>query len=55
MSVFSRYLGHLDSDKVDFLQECRRRLSGQCGIDDVSWNCVLNRQFHNEEMCYKKI
>ena len=49
MSVFSRYLGHLDSDKVDFLQECRRRLSGQCGINDVSSNCVLICQPHIEK------
>ena len=55
MSVFPRYLGHLDSGKVDFLQECRRRLSGQYGIDDICWNCVLSCQLHIEEMCYKKI
>ena len=54
MSVFPRYLGQLDSGKVAFLQECRRRPSGQYGIDDICWNCVLSCQLHNEKMCYKK-
>ena len=54
MSVFPRYLSHLDSGKVDFLQECRRQLSSQYGIDDIRWNCVLICQPHIEKMCYKK-